>query len=227
MKILIAGASGGIGKYLAEQLCEKHVVFGSYNSRKPESRVSYHMEKVDVSSESDVETWVNNSVTENDDLALIYCVGVNYNCMMHKSDSDKWKEVINANLIGVQHILRHILPIMRKRGFGRVILLSSVVPQMGVLGTSAYAASKAALWGLSKAVAKENARYGVTINTINLGYFDIGMIQDVPKEMLEQIVQSIPMGNLGNPDNILQTVEYLLTVDYMTGSQIDLNGGLC
>lgn len=227
MKILIAGASGGIGKYLAEQLCEKHVVFGSYNSRKPESRVSYHMEKVDVSSESDVETWVNNSVTENDDLALIYCVGVNYNCMMHKSDSDKWKEVINANLIGVQHILRHILPIMRKRGFGRVILLSSVVPQMGVPGTSAYAASKAALWGLSKAVAKENARYGVTINTINLGYFDIGMIQDVPKEMLEQIVQSIPMGNLGNPDNILQTVEYLLTVDYMTGSQIDLNGGLC
>lgn len=227
MKILIAGASGGIGKYLAEQLCEKHVVFGSYNSRKPESRVSYHMEKVDVSSESDVETWVNNSVTENDDLVLIYCVGVNYNCMMHKSDSDKWKEVINANLIGVQHILRHILPIMRKRGFGKVILLSSVVPQMGVPGTSAYAASKAALWGLSKAVAKENARYGVTINTINLGYFDIGMIQDVPKEMLEQIVQSIPMGNLGNPDNILQTVEYLLTVDYMTGSQIDLNGGLC
>jgi len=115
---------------------------------------------------------------------------------------------------------------MRKRGFGRIILLSSVVPQIGVPGTSAYAASKAALWGLSKAVSKENARYGITINTINLGYFNVGMIRDVPSEVLDRIVSSIPMARLGHPDTILQTVEYLLSVDYMTGSQIDLNGGL-
>ena len=97
---------------------------------------------------------------------------------------------------------------------------------IGVPGTSAYAASKAALWGLSKAVASENARYGITINSINLGYFDIGMIKDVPSEVLEQIVSSIPMARLGDPDDILKTVEYLLSSDYLTGSQIDLNGGL-
>ncbi len=226
MKILIAGASGGIGKYLAEQLSKKHDVFGTYNTRKPDADVGYHMAKVDVTNESDVTNWVSASAIENDELALIYCVGVNYNCMMHKSDADKWREVIESNLFGVQHILRHLLPIMRAKRFGRIVLLSSVVPQIGVPGTSAYAASKSALWGLSKAVATENATYGITINTINLGYFDIGMIQDVPPEMLKEIVQGISMGRLGAPEDILRSVEFILATEYLTGTGINLNGGI-
>jgi len=227
LKILIAGASGGIGKYLAEQMSEEHEVFGSYNSRQPDIGLSYKMTKVDISCEPEVVNWIDQACSAEDELALVYCVGVNYNCMMHKSDAGLWKEVIESNLIGVQHVLRQILPLMRGKKFGRIVLLSSVVPQIGVPGTSAYAASKAALWGLSKAVASENARYGITINTINLGYFDIGMIKDVPAEVLDQIICSIPMARLGHPDDILKTVEYLLSANYLTGSQIDLNGGLC
>jgi len=226
LKILIAGASGGIGKYLATHLSGEHEVFGTYNSRQPESETGYDMRKVRFTNEKEVADWIHETCSVDDDLAIIYCVGVNYNSMMHKSETELWKEVIESNLIGVQHALRYIIPLMRKRGFGRIVLLSSVVPQVGVPGTSAYSASKAALWGLSKAVAKENASCGITINTINLGYFDIGMIQDVPQKMLEKIVSGIPMGRLGDPHNILRTVEYLLEVDYMTGSQIDLNGGL-
>jgi len=226
LKILIAGASGGIGKYLAERLCQDHEVYGSYNSRKPVIDLPFAMTKTNVTVESEVSAWIDEVCRVEDALALIYCVGVNYNCMMHKSDSDRWREVIESNLIGVQHALRYILPYMRSRGFGRIVLLSSVVPQIGVPGTSAYAASKSAMWGLSKAVAKENAKNGITINTINLGYFDIGMIQDVPSEVLEQIVQGIPMGKLGKPMNILRAVEFILEADYLTGSIIDLNGGL-
>ena len=226
MKILIAGASGGIGKFLAKELCQDHDVYGSYNSRRPMSNLSYGMTKVDISIESEVSSWIDDVCKTGDDLALIYCIGVNYNCMMHKTESDRWEEVIESNLIGVQSVLRHILPRMRERRFGRIVLLSSVVPQMGVPGTSAYSASKSALWGLSKAVAKENAKHGITINTINLGYFDIGMIQDVPSEILEQIKQGIPMGKLGKPMNILRAVEFILEADYLTGSIIDLNGGL-
>lgn len=226
MKILIAGASGGIGKYLAEHLYQEHEVIGTYNSRKPDHECSYAMHKVDITCEEDVATWVNSNCNEADDLAMIYCIGINYNCVMHKSDSYKWREVMDSNLIGVQHLLRHLLPIMREKKYGRVVLLSSVVPQIGVPGTSAYAASKAALWGLSKAVAMENASHGITLNTINLGYFDIGMIHDVPKEMLDKIIQSIPLNKLGNPENILNAIRFLLQSDYITGSQIDLNGGL-
>lgn len=226
MKILIAGASGGIGKYLAVHLSTKHIVLGTFNTRQPDVDLGYHMTKVDVTNESDVASWVSTSTTDSDELALIYCVGVNYNCMIHKSDAEKWRKVIESNLFGVQHFLRHLLPIMRVKHFGRIVLLSSVVPQIGVPGTSAYAASKSALWGLSKAVAKEIASSGITINTINLGYFDIGMIQEVPPDILEEIVDSIPMRRLGNPENILNAVEFILGADYLTGTVIDLNGGL-
>lgn len=226
MRIIIAGASGGIGRYLAECLSQNHKVYGTYKTRKPDSNICYKMDRLDVTNEHDVADWINQYCDENDDLALIYCVGINYNRMIHKADSKQWFEVIESNLIGVQHILRYLIPLMRVRSFGRIVLLSSVVPQIGVSGTSAYAASKSALWGLSKAVAKENATHGITINTINLGYFDIGMIQDVPDDTLNTIVSNIPMRKLGDPENILKSVEFLLSVDYMTGSTLDLNGGL-
>ncbi|MDD3872792.1 MAG: SDR family oxidoreductase [Methanosarcina sp.] len=226
MKILIAGASGGIGRYLADRLCLKHQVYGTFHTHQPESDRPYSLSKVNITREEDVSSWVQEVCCPEDDLALIYCVGANYNCVMHKSDAGKWREVIETNLIGVQHTLRHLLPKMRERHFGRIVLLSSVVPQMGVPGTSAYAASKSAMWGLGKAVAIENAKYGITINTINLGYFDIGMIQDVPVQTLESIIAQIPCGKLGNPSNIVSAVNFLIDSDYTTGSQINLNGGL-
>jgi len=227
LKILIAGASGGIGKYLAEQFSEKGFeVFGTYNSHPPKQNLKYKMDKVDVTKESEIEEWINNVANCSDELSFIYCVGLNYNCITHKAETDKWLEVINTNLIGAQLSLKHILPLMRNKRYGRIILFSSVVPQIGVPGTSAYSSSKAGLWGLTKTVAIENATYGITINTVNLGYFDIGMIKDVPTDLLNKIINSIPIGKLGDPVNILKTVEYLIATDYITGSQINLNGGL-
>ena len=227
MKILIAGASGGMGKFLAEKFSDKGFqVYGTYNSHPPMKDLAYKMIKVDVTQESDVESWINNVAISSDKLCLVYSAGINYNCFSHKAEMNKLIEVIKVNLIGAQFALKHILPIMRKNKFGRIILFSSVVPQIGVPGTSAYSASKAGLWGLCKAVALENAAYGITINTINLGYFDIGMIKDVPTEYLDKIVDTIPMKNLGDPENILRTVEYLMNTDYITGCQINLNGGL-
>jgi len=227
LKILIAGASGGIGKYLAEQFSEKGFeVFGTYNSHPPKQNLKYKMDKVDVTKEPEIEEWINNVANCSDELSFIYCVGLNYNCITHKAETDKWLEVINTNLIGAQLSLKHILPLMRNKRYGRIILFSSVVPQIGVPGTSAYSSSKAGLWGLTKTVAIENATYGITINTVNLGYFDIGMIKDVPTDLLNKIINSIPIGRLGDPVNILKTVEYLIATDYITGSQINLNGGL-
>ena len=227
MNILIAGASSGIGKFLAEKFSDKGFqVYGTYNSHPPMKGLAYKMTKVDVTQESDIESWINNVTNSSDKLCLIYSAGINYNCFSHKAEMNKWIEVIKVNLIGAQFVLKYILPIMRRNKFGRIILFSSVVPQIGVQGTSAYSASKAGLWGLCKAIASENSAYGITINTINLGYFDVGMIKDVPTEYLYKIIDTIPMKKLGDPENILRTVEYLMNTDYITGCQINLNGGL-
>ena len=90
----------------------------------------------------------------------------------------------------------------------------------------AYASSKSALWGMTKVIAKENASKGITVNNLNLGYFDIGMISEVPENILDSIIQLIPVKKLGDPKNILNAINFLIYSDYITGTSIDINGGL-
>ena len=159
-------------------------------------------------------------------LTLINCAGNNYNSFAHKADVDNWSQVIDVNLTGTFNVIRTVLPIMREEGYGRIINFSSIVAQMGIPGTSAYAASKAGLWGLSKSIAVENAAKGITINNLNLGYFDIGMIKEVPEKFQEIIKEKIPTRNFGNPENIFNAVKFLMETDYINGTSIDINAGL-
>ena len=119
-----------------------------------------------------------------------------------------------------------VLPLMREQNFGRIINLSSVVAQTGVLGTSAYAASKAGLSGLIKSVALENAHKSITINNINLGYFKVGMINTIPEEIQDKIKSKIALSEFGDPQNIFNTIQYIRETPYLTGVGIDLNGGM-
>jgi acetoacetyl-CoA reductase/3-oxoacyl-[acyl-carrier protein] reductase len=128
--------------------------------------------------------------------------------------------------MGSFNAISAILPHMREKGYGRIINMSSIVAQKGIPGTSAYAASKAALWGMSKSIAAENSIKGITINNLNLGYFDIGMISDVPEDFLKIIKNSIPTKNLGNPTNIMDAITFLIKSDYTNGTTIDINAGL-
>jgi NAD(P)-dependent dehydrogenase (short-subunit alcohol dehydrogenase family) len=118
------------------------------------------------------------------------------------------------------------LPIMRESSYGRIINLSSIVAQTFVPGASAYAASKAGLWGLARSIAMENAKKGITINNLNLGYYNLGMISEVPKEYQDILKKKIPSGNFGGPENILNAIKFLIENDYINGTSIDINGGL-
>jgi acetoacetyl-CoA reductase/3-oxoacyl-[acyl-carrier protein] reductase len=227
MKILITGASRGIGLFLMQKfLEERHEVFGTFNHTNPSVEFEKQLSKVDVSEHEQVVTWVNSIVSVNDEIILLNCAGNNYNAVAHKSDIQKWKKVIDVNLLGSFNMINAVLTYMREKGFGRIINFSSIVAQKGIPGTSAYAASKAALWGMTKSIAVENARKGITINNLNLGYFDIGMITEVPEEILNGIKKTIPSQNLGNPENIYNAVQYLIKSDYITGTSLDINGGL-
>jgi NAD(P)-dependent dehydrogenase (short-subunit alcohol dehydrogenase family) len=96
-----------------------------------------------------------------------------------------------------------------------------------VPGTSAYAASKSALWGMTKAIAVENASKGITINNLNLGYFNIGMIEQVSQDVQDSIKKQIPVNNeFGNSMNIYNAINFLFNSPYITGTSIDINGGL-
>ena len=225
--VIITGASRGIGKFLFEKFVELgETVYGTYNSTYPETDKMEFFTKVNISNYSEVSNWIETIKGKISKLTLINCAGNNYNSFAHKADVDNWSKVINVNLIGTFNVIRAILPIMREQGYGRIINFSSIVAQMGIPGTSAYAASKAGLWGLARSIAVENAAKGITINNLNLGYFDIGMIKEVPEKFQDIIKGKIPTGNFGNPENIFNSVELLRENDYINGTSIDINAGL-
>ena len=182
--------------------------------------------KVDISNYSQVKNWIECIRSNIKKSTLINCAGINYTSFAHKADIDEWSEVINVNLIGTFNVIHEVLPIMREEGFGRIINFSSVVAQTAIPGTSAYAASKSGLWGLVKSIAIENARKGITINNLNLGYYNLGMIVEVSQEYQTILKKKIPTGEFGDPENIYKIIKLLMNTNYINGTSIDMNGGL-
>jgi NAD(P)-dependent dehydrogenase (short-subunit alcohol dehydrogenase family) len=225
--IIITGASRGVGNFLLNSFSElkQEPVIGVYFNSKPQFNEDLFT-KIDVRDFDEINNFVQNNHKELKNITLINCAGISYNAFTHKSDPEKWRSVVETNLFGSYNFIRALLPIMREQKFGRVINFSSVVAIKPTPGVSSYAASKSALWGLSKSVAIENASHNITINSINLGYSELGMIETVPEEFRRQVVSQIPAGMLCEPKDILNTVNYLMTTRYITGSSIDLTGGL-
>jgi len=222
--ILIIGASSGIGKFLFEQFNSLEIkVLGTYNSTFSNTKNLY---KVDVTDFNQVSEWIEKIKPSLNNITLINCAGITDSSYAHKCDPLLWKKVIDVNLIGSFYCIRAILPIMRQQKFGRIINFSSVVISKGIPGISAYAASKSAYGGMVKSLVQENAIHNITINNINMGYSELGMINQVPKELLNSIIEQIPSKKLCKPDDIYKTVQYLIECSYINGSSIDLNGGL-
>jgi len=224
--ILITGASKGIGKFLIEHYISKgEEVIGFYNNTLPTIHSgNYH--KINIENENDIINFVlekNDSLKE---IVLINAAGISIGGFAHKVSLEDWMTTLNINTTGVFLMIKHLLPIMRSQEFGRIINISSVVPQIGALGTVSYAASKSALWGLTKVIANENAEKGITANYLNLGYFNIGMIGTIPQPILNNIIETIPMKKLGNPVNIINAINFLINSDYISGTSIDINGGI-
>ncbi len=228
MKILITGASRGIGLFLLNNLKDEgHTVIGTYNGTAPESNSGEFFTRVDVSNTNEVQNWIEKAVSEEDEIVLINCASINYNSLARRADADDWMNLININLGGTFRTINAVLPLMYKKGFGRIINFSSIVAQKGIVGTSAYAASKSALWGMTKTIAVENGQKGITINNINLGYVNAGMtLNDVPEKLREEIIEQIPSKKLGDLEDVFKTVKYLIDTEYINGTSIDLNGGL-
>ena len=224
--IIISGASRGIGAYLMQAFSRKSIkTIGLYNKTEP-SDLSGTYYRADIRDFEKLEELIVPLLLNSDEIVLINCAGVTYSAFTHKSDPKIWKQVVETNLIGTYNLIRCILPKMRENNHGRIINFSSVIAEISTPGVSAYAATKSALWGLSKSISIENANKNVTINNINLGYSELGMIKEVPAQYLDKIKGDIPMKRLCSPEEIFNTVKYLIDTPYITGESISINGGL-
>jgi acetoacetyl-CoA reductase len=159
---------------------------------------------------------------------LVNNAGITRDAMFHKMTPHQWREVIDTNLSGLFNMTHPVWSGMRDRKFGRVISISSINGQKGQAGQANYSASKAGDLGFTKALAQEGARAGITVNAVCPGYIGTEMVRAIDEKVLaERIIPQIPVGRLGEPDEIARIVTFLASDDagFITGSTISANGG--
>ena len=158
---------------------------------------------------------------------LVNNAGITRDGMFHKMTYDNWSAVMRTNLDSMFCMTRPIVEGMRGRGSGRIVNISSINGQKGQMGQVNYSAAKAGVIGFTKALALENARKGITVNCICPGYINTEMVAAVPEKVLESIVGQIPVGRLGEADEIGKLVVYLASdaSGFMTGEALSINGG--
>jgi acetoacetyl-CoA reductase len=159
---------------------------------------------------------------------LVNNAGITRDGMFHKLTPEKWHEVINTNLNGVFNMTHPIWVGMRNRKFGRVINISSINGQKGQAGQANYSAAKAGDIGLTRALAQEGARAGITVNAICPGYIGTDMVKAIDPDVLaKHVLPLIPVGRLGEPEEIARCVVFLASDDagFITGSTVSANGG--
>jgi acetoacetyl-CoA reductase len=158
---------------------------------------------------------------------LVNNAGITRDSMFHKMTPQQWNEVIGTNLNGAFNMTHPLWTGMRDRKFGRVITISSINGQKGQMGQANYSAAKAGDIGFTKALAQEGARAGITVNVIAPGYIGTEMVMAVPEKVRESIIAQIPVGRLGEPDEIARCVVFLASDEagFITGSTLSANGG--
>ena len=211
-RIALIGGSGGIGTELASLLS------GGYQILKLSSN---DLNLTDINKLK--EFFSNNDVD-----VVINLAGYNFDCFLHKYDDTNFHEIdkqLDVVVKGSINLLNACLPAMRDRGFGRIIMASSILVAQPLVGTAVYSASKAFVESLVQTCAIENGQKGITVNAIQIGYFDAGLTHKIPDNVKEGILAGIPSKRWGAIVELKNVVEMLITTEYVNGTTIKINGG--
>ncbi len=237
--ILVTGSNGGIGQYVVESLLkrEKRNIICHFRSssskieavlKKFDLPLSEHLVQADLCDEKSVQNMKQQIEKNGSNInSLVNVAGASSNGMSWKLEVDDFKKILDDNLLSTFITCKTFIPKMREQGFGRIINFSSIVAFTGVAGASHYCAAKAGINGFTKAIALELANKSITCNTIALGYFDAGLIHDVPAQIQEDLKKKIPLARFGSSNDVGSMTNFLLSrdADFMTGQVFHINGG--
>ncbi len=235
---LVTGGTGGIGTAICKRLIDAgHKVATNYRN---EEKTRAWQEKMkadgydvtvvrgDISSPEEAEAMVRQVEEALGPVdILVNNAGITRDGTFHKMAAEQWHDVINTNLNSVFNVTRPVINGMRDRKWGRVVQISSINGQKGQYGQANYAAAKAGMHGFTISLAQENARHGITVNTVSPGYIGTDMVMAVPEAVREKIVAQIPTGRLGTPEEIAYAVAFFLPEEaaWITGANLSANGG--
>jgi acetoacetyl-CoA reductase len=235
---LVTGGTGGIGTAICKRLAGLgHKVATNYRNeekarawqeRMRQEGVEVTLVQGDVSSPEEAAAMVREVEAKLGPVdILVNNAGITRDTTFHKMSPAQWHEVINTNLNSVFNVTRPVIEGMRDRRWGRIIQISSINGQKGQYGQANYAAAKAGMHGFTISLAQENAKFGITVNTVSPGYIGTDMVMAVPEEVRNKIVAQIPTGRLGTPEEIAYAVAFFIPEDaaWITGANLAANGG--
>jgi acetoacetyl-CoA reductase len=235
---LVTGGTGGIGTAIVQRLADLgHTVATNYRNeekarawRDKVAAAGYEVTLVkgDVSSADQAETLVREVEKQTGPIdILVNNAGITRDTTFHKMRPDQWTDVIDTNLNSVYNMTRPVIEGMRDRRWGRIVQISSINGQKGQYGQANYAAAKAGMHGFTISLAQENAKFGITVNTVSPGYIGTDMVMAVPEHVRDKIVAQIPTGRLGRPEEIAYAVAFFISDEagWVTGANLAANGG--
>ncbi len=236
---IVTGGGQGIGRCIALRLAKEAAKIAIFDLNRQLARavveeivtdkteaVSF---QVDVSSMEEVKQAVNQTIDKFRHIdILVNNAGINKDKLLLRMEDEDWGRVLQTNLTGTFNCMKVVLRSMVKNRYGRIVNVSSVVGIRGNVGQANYAASKAGIIGLTKSVAREVARYGVTVNAVAPGFIDTPMTRKLGEEKRQEFISQIPMGREGTPEEVADAVSYLVREEaaYITGEIVRIDGGL-
>ena len=235
-KVLVTGASGGIGKAIAIELSSNgaDLCLTGRNKSELESLqklIGGNCEIIisDLSKSEGIDDLANSAQEKMGQIdILINNAGITRDNLFMRMSEEDWNEVINVNLNSIFKLTKHLIKGMIKRRYGRIINITSVIGVAGGAGQSNYSASKAGIIAMSKSLAQEVGSRSVTVNSIAPGFIETNMTAELSDDRKQEILNSISIGRLGKPDDIAGAVCFLASdkASYITGQTIHINGGM-
>ena len=233
---LVTGATRGIGRAVAEELASKGAfVIGTATSEKGAESISAYLgEKgrglvLNVADQASIDAVLEYIKQEFGDIdILVNNAGITRDNLLMRMKDEEWFDILQTNFSSVYHLSKAMLRTMMKKRFGRIINIGSVVGSMGNAGQTNYCAAKAGLIGFSKALAKEVASRGITVNVVAPGFIATDMTEVLSEELKNNLLTQIPAGRLGEPKDIAKAVAFLASDDaaYINGTTLHVNGGM-
>jgi acetoacetyl-CoA reductase len=235
---LVTGGVRGIGLAICQRLAARGVTVAAGYSRDKDTAQRFldtygdrgaSIHQGNIGSNDDCERVVQEVMAQHGQLdILVNNAGITIDKTVRRMTSPDWDRVVQVNLSGAFYLSRALLQHMLDRGSGRIINISSVIGSSGNIGQANYAAAKSGMFGLTMSLAQETARKGITVNSVTPGFITTEMTAAVPPEVMEKVVARIPVGRLGEPDEVARVVEFLADPDsgYITGQVYAVNGGL-
>jgi 3-oxoacyl-[acyl-carrier protein] reductase len=236
---LVTGASRGIGKAIALELGAMGlVVIGTATSTSGAESITSYLQRASVKGEG-----LAVDVADDESVAalmaqieagygapaiLVNNAGITRDNLLMRMKSEEWDSVIHTNLGSMYRLCKACVKLMTKQRFGRIVNISSVVGSSGNAGQTNYCASKAGIEGFTRSLAKEIGSRGITVNSVAPGFIATDMTKDLPEKQTEALLSQIPLGRLGQPEEIASAVAFLVSDKggYITGETLHVNGGM-